>query len=200
MSLILPDEDSARLRLRQALHRAPLFADLDTASMAAVEDELVLMVLPGGTPLFHQGDEADAVYVIASGCLGVFRHQEAGATREPELMAELTPGHIVGEMSLLSHTHRTRSVAALRDSEVWRLARDRFDALTARHPEVLPAMMRNVAMRNAAGPTKRRRQPRTFAILPAGPDVPAARFAVLLSNALGRIGDQVQMLGPDSLG
>ena len=31
MSIVEPDEDSARLRLRQALLRAPLFADLDTA-------------------------------------------------------------------------------------------------------------------------------------------------------------------------
>src|SRR5713226_4556286 len=102
-------------------------------------------------------------------------------------------------MSLLSHSQRTRSVAALRDSEVWRLARSSFDTLTALHPEVRPALMRNVAVRNAMGPTKRRRQPRTFAILPAGPDVPAARFAVLLAGTLGRIGSQVQMLGPDSV-
>ena len=59
--------------------------------------------------------------------------------------------------------------------------------------------MRNVAVRNAMGPAKRRRQPRTFALLPAGPNVPSARFAVLLEGALGRIGGQVQMLGPDSL-
>jgi NTE family protein len=102
-------------------------------------------------------------------------------------------------MSLLSHSQRTRSVAALRDSEVWRLARGSFDKLTALHPEVLPALMRNVAMRNAMGPTKRRRQPRTFAILPSGPDVPSARFAVLLAGALGRIGNAVQMVGPDSI-
>src|SRR5476651_237063 len=130
----MPDADSARLRLRQALHRAPLFADLDTASMAAVENELTLMVLPGGTPLFHQGEPADAVYVVASGCLGVFRHDEGDGTEEPALMAEITPGNIVGEMSLLSHTLRTRSVAALRDSEVWRLGQTSFEALTTSHP------------------------------------------------------------------
>ena len=136
---------------------------------------------------------------MASGCLGVFRHDEEKTDEEPSLIAEITPGNIVGEMSLLSHTMRTRSVAALRDSEVWRLARTSFDSLTQQHPEVLPALMRNIALRNAMGPVKRRRQPRTFAILPAGPDVPVARFAVLLSAALGRIGDQVQMLGADSL-
>jgi NTE family protein len=199
MSIVEPSEDSARLRLRQALQRAPLFADLDTKSMVAVERELSLQVLPGGAPLFRQGEPADAVYVVASGCLGVFRHEEEDSAEEPILMAEIPPGNIVGEMSLLSHSQRTRSVAALRDSEVWRLARSSFDRLTALHPEVLPALMRNVAMRNAMGPTKRRRQPRTFAILPTGPDVPSARFAVLLAGALGRIGDQVQMLGPESI-
>ena len=199
MSIVAPSEDSARLRLRQALQRAPLFADLDSKSMVAIERELSLHVLPGGAPLFRQGEPADAVYVVASGCLGVFRHEEEDSAEEPILIAEIPPGNIVGEMSLLSHSQRTRSVAALRDSEVWRLARTSFDTLTAVHPEVLPALMRNVAMRNAMGPTKRRRQPRTFAILPAGRDVPSARFAVLLAAALGRIGNRVQMLGPDSI-
>ena len=60
MSLVEPNEDSARLRLRQALHRAPLFADLDSVAMAAVERELSLLVLPGGAPLFHSGEPADA--------------------------------------------------------------------------------------------------------------------------------------------
>ena len=199
MTVTTQHQDSALLRLRQALHRAPLFADLDSRALGAVEGELVMSVLPGGTPLFRQGEPADAVYVITSGCLGVFRHDDGGGTEEPNLIAELTPGNIVGEMSLLSHTRRTRSVAALRDSEVWRLSQSSFDALTNQHPEVLPAMMRNVAVRNAMGPAKRRRQPRTFALLPAGPDVPSARFAVMLSNALGRIGDQVQMLGSESI-
>jgi NTE family protein len=200
MSIVEPNQDSARLRLRQALLRAPLFSDLDSANMAAVEHELTPLVLPGGTPLFHQGEPADAVYLVTSGCLGVFRHDDDDAVEGgPALIAEITPGNIVGEMSLLSHGKRTRSVAALRDSEVWRLAQESFDNLTAHHPEVLPALMRNVAVRNAMGPAKRRRQPRTFALLPAGPDVPSARFAVQLERALARIGGQAQMLGPDSL-
>src|SRR6185436_9919386 len=106
--------------------------------MAAIERELELFVLPGGAPLFHQGENADAVFVVASGCLGVFRHDDDDPPGDPGLIAEITPGNIVGEMSLLSHTMRTRSVAALRDSEVWRLTRASFDSLTTHHPEVLP--------------------------------------------------------------
>ena len=197
MSIVAPSEEAPRLRLRRALLHAPLFAELDTKSLAAVERELQLLALPGGAPLFRRGEASDAVYLVASGCLGVFRHEE-GEIEEPVLMAEITPGNIVGEMSILSESERTRSVAALRDSEVWRLSRADFDTLTAQHPEVLPTLMRYVAARNAAPPGKRRRQPRTFAILPSGPDVPSARFAVLLAGALGRLGTQVQMLGSDS--
>jgi NTE family protein len=199
VSDIADREGAARLRLRRALQHAPLFADLDTNGIMAVERELSLLVLPGGAPLFHQGDPSDAIYVVASGCLGVFRHEDQASAEGPALIAEITPGSIVGEMSLLSQSKRTRDVAALRDSEVWRLGRESFDALTRHHPEVLPALMRNVAVRSEMGSGKRRRQPRTFALLPTGPDVAAARFAVMLAAALGRIGDQVQMLGPESL-
>lgn len=199
MSLVEPSEDTARLRLRRILQRAPLFADLDPEGLAAVERELTLLILPGGAPLFRQGEPADAVYVVASGCLGVFRHEEENDASEPLLIAEVPPGNLVGEMSLLSHGKRTRSVAALRDSEVWRLAQTSFNALTKHHPEVLPALMRSVVARNAVDTGKRRRQPRTFAILPAGPNVPSARFAVMLADALGRIGNRVQMLGPESI-
>lgn len=198
MSLAVPSEDTARLRLQKVLQQTPLFADLTADDLAAVERQLTLMVLPGGAPLFRQGEPADAVYVVASGCLGVFRHQEAGDASEPVLIAEVPPGNLVGEMSLLSQGKRTRSVAALRDSEVWRLAQTSFNALTSHHPEVLPALMRSVVSRNALDTGKRRRQPRTFAILPSGPDVPSARFAVMLADALGRIGNQVQMLGHES--
>ena len=82
MSIVAPSEDSARLRLRKALQLAPLFADLDTKSMAAIEGELSLLLLPGGAPLFRQGEPADAVYVVASGCLGVFRHEDEDSAEE----------------------------------------------------------------------------------------------------------------------
>src|SRR5204862_2613402 len=52
---------------------------------------------------------------------------------------------------------------------------------------------------NTTGPAKRRRQPRTFALLPSGGDVPSGRFSVLLEAALARIGGEVQVLGQNSL-
>ena len=183
MTITTPDDDAARLRLRRALQRAPLFADLDATTLAAVERELTLIVLPGGTPLFRQGEAADAVYVVASGCLGVFRHDEGDAPRSPILIAEITPGNIVGEMSLLSHSQRTRSVAALRDSEVWRLARASFDALTAAASRGAAGAdaQRRGAQRHGPGQAPRASRAPSPCCRP-GPDVPAARFAVMLAE------------------
>jgi len=167
VSVVVETASAARHRLRRVLKDTPLFRDLDKEGLEAVERELTLMVLPGGAPLFHPGEPADSVYVVTSGCLGVFRRDEDDPAEERILIAEVPPANLVGEMSLLSHGKRTRSVAALRDSEVWRLAQSSFNALTKHHPEVLPALMRSVVARNAGAPSKRRRQPHTFAILPA---------------------------------
>ena len=67
---------------------------------------------------------------------------------------------------------RTRSVAALRDSEVWRLSQESFDAA---HRTTIPGAARPDAQRRGAqchGAEQCRRQPRTFALLPARSDVP----------------------------
>ena len=65
MSLVAAQgEDTSRLRLRRALRRAPLFTDLDAESMAAIERELTLLVLPGGAPLFRQIEESGADLVV----------------------------------------------------------------------------------------------------------------------------------------
>ena len=155
----------------KALQRAPLFADLEAHSMVAVERELTLLVLPGGAPLFRQGEPADAVYVVASGCLGVFRHDEDEGSAEGEPApdgrdpARQHRGRDVAAVAQPAHAQRR---GAARQRGLAPGPQDSFDKLTARHPEVLPTLMRSVAARNAMGPTKRRRQPRTFAILPAG--------------------------------
>lgn len=193
-----PANDSKRQRLRHALRRAPLFGDLDATTMAAVERELAPVELQAGAALFREGDVADAVYVVASGCLGVFRHDPD--TPDPVLIADIPAGEIAGEMSLLQHGKRTRTVAALRDSEVWRLGQVDFDRLTAEHPQTLNTLTRKVAARNAFSKPRRGAQPRTFAVLPTGPAVSAARFSTALATALGGMSQFVQILGPDSLG
>ena len=83
MTVEAPAASAARQRLRRILATTPLFRDLDAPTRDAIEHKLTLMVLPGGAPLFHPGEPADAVYVLASGCLGVFRHEPEDLADEP---------------------------------------------------------------------------------------------------------------------
>ncbi|HYC66511.1 MAG TPA: patatin-like phospholipase family protein [Reyranellaceae bacterium] len=191
------EADRKRERLRNALRRAPIFSDLDAEAMATVERELTPFQFQAGAALFREGDPADALYIVASGCLGVFRHDPESP--EPILVADIPAGEIAGEMSLLQHSKRTRTVAALRDSEVWRLNQADFDRLTTAHPQTLATLTRKVAARNAFSKPRRGAQPRTFAVLPTGPHVSAARFTVSLATALGGMNQFVQILGPESL-
>ena len=53
------------------LSGVPLFRALDAPSLAALEAELERLVVPGGATLFREGEDADALYVVLAGCLGV---------------------------------------------------------------------------------------------------------------------------------
>jgi NTE family protein len=193
-----PQDNARRQRLRRALRGAALFSDLDAATLETVERVMAPMVLQAGEALFRPGDPADAIYLVASGCLGVFRKDPDNP--ELVLVADLPAGEIAGEMSILAEGPRTRTVAALRDSEVWRLGRGDFNRLTSAHPGALGTLTRKVASRNAFARPRRGAQPRTFAVLPTGPHVSAARFVVTLASALGGLNQFVQVLGPESFG
>ena len=166
------------------LARNPMFAQLDAAAREALAGELVWLGLPGGRALFKPGEPADALYLLKSGSLGVFDD------REPEdaagLVQLIAAGECVGAVSLLGGERRTRTVRAVRDSELLRLDRRAFENVLAHHPHAMLGVAR-VAIerlqqreRGADAPGL----PRTFAILPVDGSVPVRALAMQLGQAL----------------
>src|ERR1700741_4294331 len=90
--------------------------------------------LPGGGRLFAAGDPADTLYLLRSGRLGVFKHEEG---QEPPFLGVIQPGEPAGEMALIAGTPHTATVMALRDSEILALPHDDFIAAAQAHPEVM---------------------------------------------------------------
>ena len=84
------------------------------------------LVLPEGESLFEQGDPARAMYVVAKGRLQVTSRTKVG---EEVVLAELEKGTVVGEMSIIGGGSRSASVAAMAESELFRLSRDAFESL-----------------------------------------------------------------------
>lgn len=184
--------------LPRLLAASATFGALDEAARAALAGALVWLGLPGGRALFKAGEPSDALYLLASGSLGVFDAQ--GALRHL-----LAAGDSVGAAGLVTGEPRRRTVRALRDSQLLRLDRAAFEALLARHPHALSAVAREAVLRawqedRAGG---RPGAPRTFALLPCTPTVPARALALQLARALSVHGgcaviDAEQAAGRDS--
>jgi Cyclic nucleotide-binding domain len=170
-----------------------LFRGVAREALGALADEVEWLGLPSGCRLFAQGDPADGLYVVLTGRLGVFRTERDGRQR---LVSEAVAGDAVGEMALLLGEPRSAGVAALRDSELLRLRAEAFEALLDRYPQLVLQLTRQLAGRLAHGlrPTPPRPGPRTLALLPLGPEPPAAPFARELARALGRLVPRVAVL------
>jgi NTE family protein len=168
----------------ERLAALPMFAGLGPEALAALAAELEWLALPGGATLFEAGEPSDAMYLVTAGCLGAFDAEE------PERMLSRIPaGEAVGEMGLLSGKPRSATVRALRDSDLARLPRATFDALTERHPDLLRRLARLVVQRTAPAARRANRSgPRTYTVLPQSIEVDVGGFATELVDALGAIG------------
>jgi CRP-like cAMP-binding protein len=93
-----------------------------------------------GEVVFHEGDPADTLHLVARGLFGVEKILPLGDT---SLLAVLGPGAFFGELALLSaDAHRTATVAAIEDSETRSIHRDDLERIRRAHPSVTEALIR----------------------------------------------------------
>jgi NTE family protein len=173
-----------RRNMLSLLGTLQLFRGLDASILAAIAAEIEWFSLPGGASLFEAGDPPDALYFVISGCIGAFARTPDGHTR---LVGRVTAGETVGEMALISGKPRTASVHALRDSEIGRFSKQAFDTLLLDHPQAMLRIAQLTVQRleNSQRQQRGKRSvPKTFTILPHGPDVDVRAFAEQLVKAL----------------
>ena len=139
-------------------HRKPPQPDTLEAALAQVfaarDTKASWFALTGGEPLISVGDEADNLYLLRSGRLGVFRSEEG---QPPQFLGVIRPGEPVGEMALIAGTAHTSDVVALRDSEILALPRDVFFEAIRNYPDVmieLSRLMLHRARERTAGATE----------------------------------------------
>jgi MFS family permease len=163
-ALLKADRTSAALVARLAprvdlLRKLDLFTGAPHTVLERLADRLEEQQVTAGTVLIREGDQADALWVLVSGSLGIRAH--GAGTTDVELPAVHAPAY-VGELGLLHNAPRSATVTALDDAMLWRIEGTEFlNAL-----EAAPA---SVSLQNVA----RTRLGRT----PAPPSVPPARAA-----------------------
>jgi len=127
------------------LRTVPLFAELPREVLARLVSEFDDLELPAGETVFSQGDPGDALYVIASGAVEVRGERDGRGVR----VAVLGPGDCLGEMALVTGDPRSATVVTLAPSHLLRLDKERFRALSERHPVFLRELARVLCRRVA---------------------------------------------------
>ena len=108
--------------------------------LAAYGSEKLLQ--PGET-LFLQGDPADGLYWIDAGVLVVLQ----GDLKKPRLLTFRRPGQVVGEIALLENIHRTATVAAIVETRLRVLNKEKFQGVLSLIPGFGLELMRLLSAR-----------------------------------------------------
>jgi len=128
----------------EVLTKAPLFAELDEASAAALEQAMGSLRLTKGQILFREGETEDRLYVVVAGKIKLGRSGSAG--RE-NLLAVLGPGQMFGELSVFDPGPRSSTATAVTAAEVRVLEHDELMAWLSDHPEVARSLLGQLAAR-----------------------------------------------------
>src|SRR5271154_5372707 len=131
--------------LRERLEGFSLLENVGDAGLRNLLSEANWFGLPGGTLLERDGENDAALFLVVTGCLGIFVPDSRGQRR----MVALAPaGETVGEMSLIMRSREhSAQLVALRDTELLRIGSAAFDQLVARHPRVMMNLMQQMSKR-----------------------------------------------------
>ena len=128
--------DDAKL---QSLARVPLFAGLGKRELRRVGQLTDILDLPAGHVLMRQGEWGREMMVVLEGRLKI--------ERNGEVVDEVGPGGVVGEMALLAEGPRNATVTLLTDAEVLVVANREFHALMDEMPSVRSQVFEGLARR-----------------------------------------------------
>ena len=163
------------------LRTVSLFSELPREVLARLVSEFDELEVPAGRTVFSQGDPGDALYVIVSGAVEV-RGERDG---QGERVAVLGPGDCLGEMALVTGDPRSATVVALSPTRLLRLDKERFRALSERHPvflrELARVLCRRIARTSVDVAHARRAYTTVFDAVLAGCEPPARRLLELLA-------------------
>jgi len=161
------------------LSKVPLLGQLSTSARHMLAQSSEHLSVAAGEDLFHQGDTADALFLVVSGRLHVV-DEDDNAHR---VVGVLGSGAWVGELSLLTGSPRSATITAARDAQLIRISRAAFDAVLADQPELGIALARALAaqVQRTRGLPSPPASLDTIAVLALGPGLP---FAAVLDGVV----------------
>ena len=127
------------------LKNVRLFAELGSDSLAKIGACLKTADFPPAEVIVREGAPGISMYIIKSGLVEV--RKKDPVTGIDFLVAQLSEGAAVGEMSLLTGKPRSATVMTVQPTVVFTLTRSDFRNLLTQHPEITLGLARILAER-----------------------------------------------------
>jgi type IV pilus assembly protein PilB len=129
----------------QFLKNVKLFAELSPESLGKLVNCLKPGDFPAGEVIVREGAPGVSMYIIKSGLVEV--RKKDPTTGIDFLVAQLSEGAAVGEMSLLTGKPRSATVTTVHPTVVFTLSRADFRSLLTQHPEISLGLARIMSER-----------------------------------------------------
>jgi CRP-like cAMP-binding protein len=127
----------------EALKRMELFAKVEPAKLKLMAFAAERAQFRKGEEMFHQGDIADAAYIILDGKADVVIDTPGG----PLKVADVKRDAFVGDMAILCDVPRTATIVATEDLTALKITKDLFFRMVSDFPTISIEVMRVLAQR-----------------------------------------------------
>ncbi|KAF8624239.1 hypothetical protein AX15_005999 [Amanita polypyramis BW_CC] len=176
-----------------------------------IDASLDWMQVNAGQVLWRPNDVSDSFYIVINGRLRAISEDEKGAV---SIVDEYGQGDTVGELDVITGCPRSNTVHAIRDTELIRMPRTLFNAISARNPYTTAQILKMIASRvrhevdsSSNGQGRKSTSDlgrnninlKTVAILPVSRSVPVEEVARKLQAALEGIGASTAFLNQASV-
>ncbi|MDQ1696460.1 MAG: hypothetical protein QOJ03_1813 [Frankiaceae bacterium] len=155
------------------LGRLDIFAAASQNVLERLAKEVEEVLVDAGQPVLHEGEPADALYVLVEGKLDVSVQGKRRA--QPKHIRYMSAPAYVGEIGLLQGIPRTATVTAIEPSQLWRIDGEAFLAALS-ETNLSPSFVSGLGVR------LRRTHPATTVTLPVQRDAADSETATPVSQ------------------
>ncbi len=124
----------------ELLAAMPVFGGLDAATIELLTDLAQPVVVEAGEHFFREGDESQAMYVVQSGQVEIYKSWRSTS----KLLRSMKAGDCFGEMALIDLFPRSASALALETSEALEITPPILQEVYRHDPEQFTMLQMNM--------------------------------------------------------
>jgi len=131
-------------RKKVFLKKVPLFSDIGGDELKQIAEVTSERFYRKGTYLFFENEPGNALFIIISGLVKIYKSDISGKTKTLSFLRE---NDFFGEMSMLDEEIRSASAQVLEDTRIYILHRSDFQKKLMHNPSICIKIMRTLSAR-----------------------------------------------------